>query len=650
MPVAASLSPLLEPLTIRGLELRNRVVFLPHVTFYAEGRRPSARHRHYHEERARGGVGLIVTESQVVHATGGHDKCVDASDREAMLAWRETIDAVHAHGTRIFAQLTHHGVEAFTADTMRPLWAPSAVASPVLREVPKAMTAGEIQLVQDAFRQAAAHAVEAGFDGVELKVGHDGLLRAFLSPFYNRREDAYGGTPERRARFVLETLAAVREELGETPLGIRFCLDEGFPGGYDKPQALELAQLLARSGTLDYLSADEGTWTSLEHQVAPMTVPPGYADEATGELRAATGLPVIAFGRIKDPHHAAGLLASGIADLIGMARQLITDPEWVAKVAEGRLDEIRPCIACNQECVGRLVRELPISCVHNPAAGREELLGVRTRRRARTARRVVVAGGGPAGLKAAEAAALGGHDVTLLERGERLGGQVALAAGVPHHAEWGEIVTHLEDRVISLGVDVRRGTEATSEAVLADGPEVVIAATGARPGPPPFPADGSVTVLDEWQALEDGQPSEARVLLLDHGVRFEGAALTEALLERGNDVRWVAPTPTVGFEIDPPTLTALLPRLAAAGVRRLPERTVVDAPGGGVVLLNVFTRQTERLEDVDAIVIAGNKLAAASLAEELDGHAPTVVSIGDCVAPRHVAIAIYEGELAGRSV
>ena len=648
--MSAALSLLLEPFALRGLELRNRVVFLPHVTFYAEGQRPSARHRDYHEERARGGVGLIVTESQVVHPTGGHGKCVDAGDREAMLAWGETIDAVHTHGTRIVAQLTHHGVEAFTADTMRPLWAPSAVPSPVLREIPKPMTVVEIQAAQEAFRQAAKHAVEAGFDGVELKVGHDGLLRAFLSPYYNRRDDDYGGAPERRARFVLETLAAVRDVVPDLPLGIRFCLDEGFPGGYDADQGLELAQVLAGSGLLDYVSADEGTWTSLEHQVPPMTVPQGFADASTAALRSATGLPVIAFGRIKDPHHAARLLSSGAADLIGMARQLITDPEWVIKVSEGRLDEIRPCVACNQECVGRLVRELPISCVHNPAAGREGTLGVRTLKRARPSRRVVVAGGGPAGLKAAEVAALRGHDVTLLERGGTLGGQVALAATAPHHAEWGEIVTHLTARVHALGVDVRPGAEATRETVLAGEPDAVIAATGARPGPPPFPTDGSVAVLDEWQALAQVEPREARVLLLDHGVRFEGAALVESLLDRGNDVRWVAPTPTVGFEIDPPTLTSILPRLAAAGVERLPERTVVDATGGGVVLLNVLTNETERLDDVDAIVIAGNKLADGNLASELEGHVPTVVSIGDCVAPRHVAIAIYEGELAGRAV
>lgn len=642
---------LFEPFALRGVELRNRIVVLPHVTFYAEAQRPSARHRHYYEERARGGAGLIVTESQTVHPTGAHGKCVDAGDRDAMLAWGDAIEAVHAHDTRFFAQLTHHGVETFTHDTLLPQWAPSAVPSPAVRETPKAMTHGEIQGAQDAFRRAAGYAVEAGFDGVELKVAHDGLLRAFLSPFYNRRDDEYGGSsPENRLRFVVETLAAVREEIGAVPLGIRFCLDEGMPGGYDLDEGIAIAAEIARTGLVDYLSADMGTWLSVDFQVPPMTVAEGYADAATAAARKATGLPVIAFGRIVSPGHAENLLATGAADLIGMARQLLTDPEWPLKVAEGRAEDIRSCVHCNQECVGRLVRDLPISCVHNPAAGREERLGVKTLRAAGRPKRVVVVGGGPAGLKAAEVAAARGHDTVLLERGRTVGGQVALAASVAHHEEWGEIVRHLEGRVERLGVDVRLGVDATADAVRAEQPGAVIVATGATPGPWPFATGDGIRVLDEWQVLQGEEPRGERVVLLDLGVRCEGAALAEALAARGNEVVWVAPTPMVGMEIDPGTMAVLLPRLAAAGVVRVPETMVVEAGGGGVTLLNVFQQTVERLEGIGTVVVAGNKAAAAALAAELEGTVPELHSIGDCVAPRHVAIAIYEGELAGRAV
>ncbi len=640
---------LFEPLALRGVELPNRIVFLPHVTFYAERQRPSSRHRHYYEERARGGVGLIVTESQVVHPTGGHGKCVFA-DRDGMLAWRETIDAVHAYGARFFAQLTHHGAEAFTADTMLPQWGPSAVADPAVGETPKAMSRGEIAEAQEAYALSASLAVEAGFDGVELKVGHDGLLRMFLSPFYNKRDDEYGhGSVEDRLRFVVETLQAVRDSIGDVPLGIRFCLDERLPGGYGLDEGVALAGELAASGLVDYLSADMGTWTSVEVQVPPEGVPEGYADAATAAARTATGLPTVAFGRIVSPGHASDLLERGAADLIGMARQLLADPEWPRKVREGRADEIRPCVHCNQECVGRLIRELPISCVHNPAAGREEQLGVTTLRRAGARRRVVVAGGGPAGLKAAEVAAERGHEVVLFERGRALGGQVALAGAVTHHEEWGEIAAALVRRIDLLGVDVRLGVQATAAAVEAERPDAVVVATGSGPGSAPFAAAG-VPVYDEWQALDGSVPPGGRVVLLDLGVRAEGATVAESLAAGGREVFWVAPTPTVAFQLDPGTLAVVLPRLARAGVVRIPETTVVEAGGGGVALLNLFDGTTRRIEGVDAVVVAGNKRALTSLAVELEGRVQDVRSIGDCVAPRHVAIAIYEGEFAGRAV
>ena len=641
---------LFEPFRLRGVELANRIVFLPHVTFYAECGRPSARHRHYYEERARGGVGLIVTESQVVHPTGGHGKCVLA-DRDGMLAWREAIAATHEHGARVFAQLTHHGPEAFTADTMLPLWGPSAVADPAVREIPKPMSRADIVEAQAAYRCSAAHAVEAGFDGVELKIGHDGLLRAFLSPFFNRREDEYGHrSAEDRLRFVLETLAAVRGEIGDVPLGIRFCLDERIPGGYGLDEGVALAAEIAATGHVDYLSADMGTWISVEAQVPPAAVPEGYADEATAAARRATGLPTIAFGRIVSPGHADSLLERGAADLIGMARQLLADPEWPRKVAEGRADEIRACVHCNQECVGRLVRELPISCVHNPAAGREERLGAKTLARTAAPRRVVVVGGGVAGMKAAEVAALRGHDVVLLERGNALGGQVALAASAPGHEEWGEIAGALARRLGQLDVDVRLGVEGRAASICGEAPDAVVVATGSGPGPVPFEAGPGVEVLDEWAALNDEGPCNRRVVLLDLGVRSEGATVVGALVGRGNRVTWVAPTPTVGIELDPATLALLLPRLAAAGVARVPETTVLAAGDGGVTLFNVFERTTTRLDGVDTVVVTGNKASCAGLAVELEAFVSEVHVAGDAVAPRHVAIAIYEGELVGRAL
>lgn len=642
---------LFDPISLGPIKLKNRIVMLPHTTLFTEEGHPSSRHHDYYLERARGGVGLVIVETMNVQENGGVGGVVNAFDREAMLGWRDTVVDVHAEGTKIFGQLTHCGVEASPADTMLPLWAPSAVPSAVTREIPKAMDAADMAAVKDGFVRSAANAVEAGFDGVELKVGHDGLLRLFLSPYFNHREDEYGGSPENRVRYVLETIEAVRAEIGpNVALGARLSLDEGYPGGYGLEEGLEFAALIGACEGLDYMTSDMGTWQGFPLFAAPMNLEQGYADEATAAMKVACKLPLIAFGRIKRPGHAARILAEDTADLIGMTRQLLADPEWANKVREGRIEEIRPCVACNQECIGRVVQSLPIACVHNPAAGREAMLGVATRTTAETPKRVIVVGGGPAGLKAAESAAMRGHQVTLFERKKTLGGQVALAASAPGHAEWGEIVRHLEARVGQLGVEVRLGAEATPELIRAEGPEAVVLATGALPGAPPFATHPAANVIDEWQVLEGTLPRSGRVVLLDLGVRFEPGALVETLLERDNEVHWVAPTPTVGVEIEPASLIELMRRVADAKLERYPETMVVEAGERRVTVVNVFTGKTSRIGEVDAVVVIGNKVSNNSLERQLDGTVPALQVAGDCVAPRQTTMAIYEGELAGRAV
>lgn len=642
---------LFDPFAIGRVELKNRIVMLPHTTLFPEGGRPSRRHHDYYLERARGGVGLIIVETMNTQANGEIDRVVNAYDRDAMLGWRQTVDDVHAEGAKIFGQLTHNGVEANPADTMLPLFAPSAVPSQVTREIPKAMDADDLIAVRDGFALSAANAVEAGFDGVELKVAHDGLQRLFLSPYFNHRQDEYGGPPENRVRYLLETIAAVRAAIGpDVPLGVRLSLVEGYPGGYELDEGLEFARLISACGELDYMTSDMGTWQAFPLFAAPMTVPEGYADEATAAMKKAIDLPLIAFGRIKRPDHATRILTEGTADLVGMTRQLLADPQWAEKVREGRPEEIRPCVACNQECFGRVVKSLPIACVHNPAAGREGRLGEATRLRAEKSKRVVVVGGGPAGLKAAESAALRGHDVLLLERGPSLGGQVRLAATAPGHEEWGEIVGHLAARLDQLGVEVRLGTEATPALIEAERPEALILATGSVPGPPPFQADPAATILDEWQVLEGDGPRSSRVVLLDLGVRFEPGALIETLLDRDNEVFWVAPTPVVGIEIEPGSLIELLRHTADAKLTRMPETMMIGAGGRDVTLVNVFTGNVTSLSEIDAVVVIGNKVSDGALAGELDGTVPELIAVGDCVAPRQTTMAIYEGELAGRAI
>ncbi len=643
------LAHLLSELAVGPVTLPNRVVFLPHMTLYGNvDGTASDRHCAYHEERARGGVGLIVTEGQVVHPTGWVTRAVRAYDAAAMASWAPTVEAVHRHGTRFFAQLTHYGNQTFTEFTGLPAWAPSAVPDAAVGHVPKAMTADDIAEVVAGFADAAGHAAEVGFDGVELKLGHDGLLRQFLSPYSNRRTDAYGGDLPGRLRLTLEVLAAVRARVGRTiVVGARLCLDEGFPGGYGLDDGLAAAALLDGTGLVDYFSADLGTWMAPE-TISPSTeLAPGYGLDATAALTGAVGVPVVAFGRIKDPAMAEEVVASGRAHLVGMARQLITDPDWVAKAARGDADRIRPCVACNQICNSRLFRFIPIGCVHNPAAGREERLGHGTLRPAGEVRRVVVVGGGPAGLKAAEVAARRGHRVTLVERADRLGGQVALAASSPAHGEWGQIVTHLVHELDVLGADVRLDVDGDADLIAGLRPDAVVVATGAVPGPPAFAVADGASVLHQWDVLDGGTPHDADVVLYDLGVQFEGPTLAEALAAAGNRVRWVTPAPMVAMSTEMATIAPVRRRLADAGVEIVTEHAVVGVEGGAVSAVNVMTGRPRTLTGIDHVVLAGHKVATGP------GAAPGGIEshvIGDAVAPRTVEAAILEGDRVGRSL
>ena len=463
--------------------------------------------------------------------------------RDARLARR---DRRRARARRpLLRQLTHHGPEAFAADTLLPLWGPSAVADPAVREIPKPMSKAEIAEAQDGYRLLR---VVCGRGRLRRRRAEGRPRRsaarvplAVLQPRDRRVRARVGrGQAPLRARDARRRASRDRRVAARHPLLPR----RAHPGGYGLDEGVALASRDRRGGLVDYLSADMGTWISVEAQVPPAAVPEGYADEATAAARRATGLPTVAFGRIVSPGHAESLLRAGAADLIGMARQLLADPEWPAKVAEGRADEIRSCVHCNQECVGRLVRELPISCVHNPAAGREERLGVDHARETRRDRGVVVVGGGPAGLKAAETAAPAGTRCVLLERDARARrpGRAAQPPRPVTRSGGDRGRARAAGRAARRrGSPRRRGSAAALGARV---PDAVVVATGSAPATGAVRGRPGIDVLHAWTAL-DGRRASAgeRVVVLDLGVRAEGDATVEALRSRGNRVTWVAPTP-----------------------------------------------------------------------------------------------------------
>ncbi len=424
---------LFTPLKIGGITVKNRIVFSAHLTNYAEDYLPSERHLYYYRERARGGTGLIITEEQSTHPTDHpYEKLIHAFHRRVIPYYQRITAAVHAEGTPILAQINHNGGQGSGMFTRLPVWAPSALADPLFREVAKAVEHEDIREIIQGYARVAAYTREGGFDGVELQCSHSSIVRQFLSRHTNHRDDEYGGGLENRARLLREIIAAIRNEVGrDYVISVRLCGDELIRDGITLDEAVAVARILETDGLIDLINTSIGTATQTLYMIeASMRIRPDYALFIPSAIRKAVRLPVVGVGRIKDPIQAERILSEGHADLVGIVRGQIADPEFARKARENRADDIRLCLSCNQECVGRMGLNRWMGCIETPATGQERTYGIGTLQPVATPKRVTVIGGGPAGLKAATVAARRGHRVTLLEKESRLGGQVGGAVRV----------------------------------------------------------------------------------------------------------------------------------------------------------------------------------------------------------------------------
>jgi mycofactocin system FadH/OYE family oxidoreductase 2 len=634
---------LFSPLRVGSVTVPNRVVFSAHLTNLAEHNRPGPRLLAYYEERARGGAGLIITEEQSVHPTDrAYERLIDAFEEDVVPGYRELTRRVHSYGVPILAQINHNGGQAASTYTRLPVWAPSPIADPLFREVPEEMDEAEIAAVVRGYARVARHVVDGGFDGIELQASHSSLLRQFLSPFSNQRSDGYGGSVERRARVVREVVEAIRAEVGRTPvLGVRLPGDEFLEGGLTLDHTLETARLLDRDGLIDYLNTSIGTATHTLFMVeGSMHLPPGYELFAAAALREVTDLPVIGVGRIKDPVQAEQVLAAGQCDLVGMVRQQIADPETARKAREGKVEEIRLCISCNQECIGREGLNLEIGCIENPATGHElELSPSRVEPAARS-RRVLVVGGGPAGLQCAATAARRGHRVTLVEAEPELGGQVRLAIRVPNRAEFGDLTRNLGGEAQRQGVEIRTGVRMGVEEVLAGGWDAVACCTGARPAPP---SEGVLTV---WDVL-DGASVGERVAVLDQVGFHQATSVVEWLAQRGHRVEVLTGALSAGQDLG---LTLDFEnwhrRVLPLGVRVITSVAPLGFDAGTVQVIGAYSGQVRQLGPYDTIVVANHGQADDELYQALKGRVE-VHRAGDCVAPRRASNAIVDGQRVG---
>lgn len=654
---------LLSPLRIGGMEVRNRVMQTAHTKIFSVDGVDSARDLHYQVARAKGGVGLLVTGNRLVDpaSTAGDTGYPKAHLRRAVQSDRRITAAVHDHGARIIAQLNHFGVQGVTdaADDPRVLVGPSAVKSPAYSEVGRAMDMEDIRRNVAWWARAAAQARESGFDGVEISVVHSYLLHQFLSPIYNRRDDEYGGDLTGRMRLAREVVAATREAVGaDFVVGVRLVLADFVEGGLEVQDSLEVGRTLRDDGLVDYLNVSAGGYHNLFMSSGTTDMPDGWLVEHVSRLKAAVGdLPVFAVGGIKDPAHAERVLAEGHADMIAMTRAQIAEPELVEKLRTGRESEIRHCIRGNQGCISRFFRGLPISCTVNPAAGRERKYS-RALEPAADPGDWVVVGGGPAGMKAAETLATRGHRVVLFEERDRLGGQVQLILESPGRGEFAWLVRDLERRLDALGVDVRLGARADADAVLgAAGDGRVIVATGARPDRAGFsivaPSRDAIPgvelphVASGWDVLAgDVRPTGHVVVLDDDGSRYP-AGVIERLLDGGCAVelvtRFSSVLPGTVTTLEQPILYA---RLFGKGLTYRVNSWVSRITPDGLTVYDLYTG-TQTNVDADLVVLATTSHPDDGLFHELDGRARSVLRIGDCLAPRKIDHAIYEGFAAG---
>lgn len=658
---------LFEPIDIGPLEIKNRIYHSPVTLNYVDRQTgfPTEELAHYYVERARSGIGLIIQGAMDVSPASEYWPVPNLSmyNENIVPHLRDIVDGVHAHGAKIIVEMFHVGQASNTRRYGKPSVAPSAVPSLVAGTTPKIMEAEDIAFAIEGFVRSTKNARDAGYDGVELHGTHSYLLGQFLSPFFNRREDEYGGSVENRMRFLRETIKQCRAVVDDDfVIGLRLVGDELLPGGLTIEDTTDISRRLEDDGQLDFLDIDIGAHQNYHVTMSPMYGAPNFNVPLSAAVREAVdALPILcAPGRLIDPGQAENVLADGHADMVGLGRALVSDPEWVAKVREGRTDDIRHCVFCNQYTMGNLFRGLPVSCIQNPAAGREKEFGAGTLVPAVQTKKVVVVGGGPAGMEVARIAALRGHDVTLYEKSEVLGGQVLLAAKLPRRDEIEGVVRWLGLQMEKAGVNVKAGTEMTADQLVDLGADAVVLATGSRhlatgfsgiiPQPiPGWDTAGSVTTPEDL--LSGRVEAGPSVVILDADGHVTPLGLAEKLAGQGSEVTIVTCYPMVGPKlIEEMNFPHVYPQLLELGVNMHVNSWAAQIRQGEIDVFNLYA--PTRIETLSAatVVMVAARSAADELYLTLGDRVPELYRAGDCVAPGDIGTAILSAHRLGREI
>jgi 2,4-dienoyl-CoA reductase-like NADH-dependent reductase (Old Yellow Enzyme family)/thioredoxin reductase len=653
---------LFKPLKIGPMTVRNRIFMSGAATrFYPGDGVPDDRSLAFWEARAAGGAGLLTIPCYPFPLTTfAPPTALGGDDDKAIPVLEKVAQMIHKYGTRCFGQLNHPGNyypgRSFGGGAT---WSPSPVYRvnrfvPGLQENGHEMEVEDIKRAVGAYSVAAAKFKKAGFDGIEIAAISGCLLGQFISPAMNIRTDEYGGNLENRIRILLEIIDAVRESVGgNLAVGVRFTADEFLDwtwwskeSGNTLESAKEIAKKLEATGKLDYLFPCVGTEDTVH--MPSMYFPIGSFVHMSAEIKREINLPVFTIGRINDPVQAEQILSSHQADMIGMFRGLVADPELPKKAQEGRLEEIRHCIGCNHGCVGTFTPRLPLSCTVNVQAGREKTFVISP---AESKRKVLIVGGGAAGLEAARVAALRGHNVSLYEKEDILAKNLILAAQAPGRGGWEDAARYYTYQMKILKVNVQLGMFVSpgkvEEMVKREGYEAVVIATGATPFIPEVRGidTAEVKILEAHEVLEKSVEVGGEVLVVAYENHSIGLTTADYLVEKGKRVEVIIDSVYAGSRFDWSTLSSIYTRLLANKVIITPLSGLTEVRGKNLIVCNVQTGEKRIIDKMDTVIFATDGRPNDALYRSLKGKVSMLYQIGQCLAPRSMLDSVLDGAM-----
>jgi len=642
-----------RPFQIGSVTIKNRIFIPAHTTNFAEHFLPTDQHVAYHRERAEGGVGLIFVEPLRVHRTAlGRAGGLSGTDPRAIEGLRRIVDAIHEGGAQAFVQITHTGRHSDNFVDRLPPWGPSSIPWTTSGEIPHAMTRAEMDEVREGYIQTAQLAIDAGFKGLEVHFGHGHLLHQFLSPAANKRTDAYGGRDENRLRYPLEILRAVIEHVdGRLAVGVRLSVDELMRGGLDVDASREIAARAAATTGVAFINASVSaySWPSVGYHVADMSYPSHpYLNETVGLRDAIGSLPLLTANRYTSLADAEEGLATGAIDMIGMNRAHMAEPNIIRKTLANEEDHIRPCVSSNA-CIGQIALHRPIACTMNPRVGRESVWSEELPPTP-SPRKLLVVGGGPAGLEFARTAAGRGHHVTLWESADEIGGVLAVAGTGIGRKDLHGMRAYLMAGIARSTATIVTGKLGNLDDIVRAAPDAVIIATGATAAAPTFP--GGDVAIGAGEALEIGRDRwrGARVCIIDVSGSWSTLSVAETLSGSGADVTLIGGPETVLWDINVYSRMTALERLRANGVTIRPSTEALAIEGPDIHVHEKHLGVENVLRSFTHFVFASRGTSNFDLCAAVEKAGLPTHAIGDALAPHSLFEAMFDGYSLGRRI